>query len=157
MPYKSRWTVPIPNCSLPTYLFGPSSDASSPVSDHDKLAFAEEARPDTHFFTRNQFKIWSQRFADGLLKSGLFKQGDRLLLFSGNDMFVSVVFMGTLFAGGIFTGANPTFTPRELAHQLRDSDASILLCADASIDTGIEAAKLANLSPERVFVFNGKV
>lgn len=48
--------------------------------------------------------------------------------------------------------------PRELAHQLRDSGAVYLLCADSAIDTGIEAAKLAGLDPaERVFVFNSKI
>lgn len=72
-------------------------------------------------------------------------------------MFVPVVFMGVLCAGGIFSGANPTFTPRELAHQLRDSGATYLLCADGSIDTGIEAAKLAGLGSDRVFVYNARI
>lgn len=157
MPIKSKWTVDVPQCSLPTFLFGPSSNASQPVSKADKLAFAEAPRPDTHCLTRNQFKVWSQRFAHGLRSSGLFKEGDRILFFSANDLFAPVVFMGTLCAGGIFTGANPTFTPRELAHQLSDSGASVLICSDASIDTGIEAAKQANLDPSRVFVFNGQI
>lgn len=37
----------------------------------------------------------------GMRKSGL-KQGDRVLLFSGNDLFFPVVFMGIIMAGGIF-------------------------------------------------------
>ena len=123
----------------------------------DKLAFADAANPEAYHMSREEFRQWSLRFAKGLLDSGKFKKGDRLLLFSANNLFVPVVFMGTLCAGGIFTGANPTYTPRELAHQLRDSDSSILLCSDASIDTGIEAAKQANLDPSRVFVFNSAV
>lgn len=80
------------------------------------------------------------------------------MVFSGNDLFVPVVFMGILCAGGIFSGANPTFVARELAHQLKDSGATYLLCADSSIDTGIEAARLAGLDPtERVFVFNANI
>jgi 4-coumarate--CoA ligase len=79
-------------------------------------------------------------------------------LFSGNDLFVPVVFMGILCAGGIFSGANPMFVARELAHQLQDSGATYLLCADGSLDTGIEAAKLAGLDPaERVFVYNSQI
>lgn len=157
MPYKSRWTVPIPRCSLPTFLFGPSSKSEQPIENPDKLAFADAANPDAYRMTREEMRQWSLRFARGLTDSGLFKTGDRLLLFSGNNLFVPVVFMGTLCAGGIFTGANPTFTPRELAHQLRDSGATVLLCADTSIDTGIEAAKQANLDQSRVFVYNSDI
>lgn len=69
----------------------------------------------------------------------------------------AVVFMGVICAGGIFTGANPTFMPGELAHQLRDSGATLLFCADGSIETGIEAANLAGLSLDRVFVFNSAI
>ena len=153
MPYTSRWNVSIPDCSLQTFLFkSPTTTLGS------KRAFSEAARPDTHYITRDQFRLWAQRFALGLQRSQHFKKGDRILLFSGNDLFVPVVFMGILCAGGIFTGANPTFVARELAHQLKDSGATYLLCADASLDTGIEAAKLAGMNvAEQVFVFNGKI
>ena len=153
MPYKSRWSVSIPECSLQTFLF-----KSPTVSLGTKCAFSEAARPDTHYMTRDDFRLWAQRFALGLQRSKHFKKGDRILLFSGNDLFVPVVFMGVLCAGGIFTGANPTFVARELAHQLRDSGATYLLCADGSIDTGIEAAGMAGLDvTERVFVYNAKI
>lgn len=153
MPYKSRWTVPVPDCSLPKFLF------ESPTVDlGEKRAYSEAARPDTHYVTRNQFRLWAQRLGLGLLRSKHFKKGDRVLLFSANDLFVPVVFMGVLCAGGIFTGANPTFVARELAHQLKDSGATYLLCSDVAAETGVEAAKLAGLDPqERVFVYNSKV
>lgn len=157
MPYKSRWNVDVPRCSLPTFLFGKSADSAQPIDQPDKLAFADATQPDAVRMTRNEYKQWSLRFARGLLDSGLFQKGDRLLVFSSNNLFVPVVFMGTLCAGGIFTGANPTFTPRELAHQLRDSGAAVLICMDASIETGIEAAKQANMDLKRVFVFNSDI
>ncbi|KIW93057.1 uncharacterized protein Z519_06907 [Cladophialophora bantiana CBS 173.52] len=153
MPYKSNWTVAIPHCSLPTFLF---KSPTAPLGP--KHAFSEAARPDTHYLTRDQFRLWAQRFALGLQRSKHFRKGDRILLFSGNDLFVPVVFMGVLCAGGIFSGANPTFVARELAHQLRDSGATYLLCAEGSLDTGIAAARLAGLDvAERVFVYNSKI
>jgi 4-coumarate--CoA ligase len=157
MPYKSRWSVPIPDVSLPTFLFGSSADLPHDPSQPDKLSLIEADRSDTHYFTRASYQLWSQRFALGLRKSGLFKPGDRLLLFSPNDLFVPVVFMGTLMAGGIYSGANPTFTPRELAHQLKDSGASVLICHHDSIETGVEGARQAGLRQDRVFVFNGDI
>ncbi|EKG20541.1 AMP-dependent synthetase/ligase [Macrophomina phaseolina MS6] len=57
-------------------------------------------------------------------------------------------------AGGIFTGANPTYVARELAYQLKDSGAKFLLCAENSIQTGIEAAKSIGMPSDRVFVFD---
>lgn len=60
-------------------------------------------------------------------------------------------------AGGIFTGANPGYVARELAHQLQDSEAKFLLCSTESLDTGLEAASQVGMSKDRVFVFNDEV
>lgn len=60
-------------------------------------------------------------------------------------------------AGGIFTGANPTYVARELAHQLRDSEARYLICAESQLETGIEAAEMVGMGAERIFVFNGEL
>ncbi|OQU94612.1 AMP-binding enzyme domain-containing protein [Cladophialophora immunda] len=152
MPYRSRWSIPLPQCSFPTFLFGsPHKDLS------DKKAYIDATRPEELFLTRKTFRLWSQRVALGLLKSANFQPGDRILVFSGNTLATPVAFMGIVMAGGIFTGANPTFTPRELCNQLRDSEATYLFCSHASIDTGIEAAKQAGLDKSRVYVYNENV
>ncbi|KAL4806700.1 hypothetical protein BDV18DRAFT_152118 [Aspergillus unguis] len=152
MPFKSRFQIDVPDTHLASLLL---TSPTHPLSKTHR-SFSEAARPDTHYFTTHDFRLWSQRFAAGLRKSGLQK-GDRVLLFSGNDLFFPVVFMGIIMAGGIFTGANPTFVARELAYQLQDSGAIYLLCAEESLDTGIEAARLAGLSKDKVFVFNNSL
>ncbi|KAK9656490.1 hypothetical protein V6000_002839 [Aspergillus fumigatus] len=152
MPFHSRYHVDIPNIHLASLLL---KSPTHPLSSTHRC-FSEAARPNTHYFTTHDFRLWSQRFAAGLRKAGL-QPGDRVLLFSGNDLFFPVVFMGIIMAGGIFTGANPTFVARELAFQLQDSGASFLLCADVSLDVGIEAAQIAGLSRDRVFVFNNAI
>lgn len=153
MPYKSRWHVDIPHCSLPTLIF---KSPTHPLND-EKACFLDAARPATYYVTPASYRLWCQRFALGLQRSGTFEQGDRLLLFSGNDLFYPVVFMGVIMAGGIFTGANPTFVARELAYQLKNSEAKYLLCAEASLATAVEAARLSGLPQENVFVFDGGV
>lgn len=127
---------------------------TEPLSD--KIAFADASKPDTHYLTRPQFRLWCQRVAAGLRKAGL-KDGDRVLLFSGNDIFFPVVFLGITMAGGVFTGANPTYVARELAYQLQNSGAVFLLCSDAGLATGLEAAQEAKFPKENVFVFNSGV
>lgn len=148
MPIKSRWSIPIPETSLPTWLFG-SPTAPLP----DKRALIDANRPDTHFLTLSAFRLWSMRVAAGLKKAGL-QTGGRVLLFSGNNIFFPVVFMGIVMAGGIFTGANPTYVARELAYQLKDSDAKFLICADGSLDVGLEAAAINGMGKDRVFIFD---
>lgn len=148
MPVRSRWSVDIPDGSLPRWTFGSSFD---PLSD--KPLFIDPERPDTHIITQSQFRLWSKRFALGLTEAGL-KPGDRVLLFSGNKLFTPVIFMGTLMAGGIFTGANPSFVARELAYQLKDSGASFLLAADSSMEIAVAGAAEAGLPGDKVYSFD---
>lgn len=151
MSIKSRWTVPIPNVSVTTFLFGPSNNR---LPD-DKIALADAARPETYNLSLAAWNLWSKRLAAGLRNAGL-QAGDRVLLFSGNNLFFPVVFMGILFAEGIFTGANPTYVARELAHQVRDSGAKFLITADekGSLETAIEAAAQVGMSKDQIFIFD---
>ncbi|KAF7887824.1 uncharacterized protein EAF01_010978 [Botrytis porri] len=146
MPISSRWHLAIPPISLPSYLFT-SSDHPLP----DKLAFID-ATNRSRFFTHSDFRLYSQRLAAGLIKNGL-QPGDRVLLFSSNNLFFPVIIMGIILAGGIFTGANPGFVERELAYQLSDCQAKFLLCGEESLIVGIKAAENAGLGRENMFVF----
>ncbi|KAI8230024.1 4-coumarate--CoA ligase-like 7 [Colletotrichum sp. SAR 10_96] len=148
MPIKSRWSEPIPNCSLQKWIFGSSS---APLSD--RKAFYDADRPETHYLTFADYRLVAKQIAIGLQKAGL-KPGDRVLLFSGNNLFFPVIFIGVLMAGGIFTGANPTFVPRELAYQLKDSGAVFMVAAEGSLDTALAAAKEVQMPASNVFVFD---
>ncbi|KAF5487674.1 4-coumarate--CoA ligase-like 7 [Colletotrichum siamense] len=148
MPIKSRWSEPIPNCSLQKWIFGSSC---APLSD--RKAFYDADRPETHYLTFADYRLVAKQIAIGLQKAGL-KPGDRVLLFSGNNLFFPVIFIGVLMAGGIFTGANPTFVPRELAYQLKDSGAVFMVAAEGSLDTALAAAKEVQMPASNVFVFD---
>ncbi|KAK0719705.1 hypothetical protein B0H67DRAFT_552015 [Lasiosphaeris hirsuta] len=150
MTITSRWTAPIPRCSLQQWIFG-SGDAVLP----DTKAFLDPENPETNFLTFNDYRFLSMRVALGLQKAGL-NYGDRVLLFSGNNLFFPSVFLGVLMAGGVFTGANPTFVLRELAYQLRDSEATFLIVAEAALETALEAAKEIGFPRDRIYVFGGK-
>lgn len=148
MPLTSRWELPIEVCSMQTFLFG-SPTAPLP----QRVAFYDAVRPSTHFLTYDALRLLSLRFAAGLQKAGL-EPGDRVLLFSGNNLFYPAAFLGVLMAGGVFTGANPGSVARELAYQLKNSDARFLLCADESLEIGLEAAESIGVGKERVFLFD---
>ncbi|KAK0111026.1 hypothetical protein ONS95_001406 [Cadophora gregata] len=149
MPIHSRWTLPIPTTSLPKFLF---TSPTHSLPNGSKPAFISADSPSVHL-THDTFRLLSQRLAAGLIKAGL-QPGDRVLLFSGNNIFFPVVFMGILMAGGVFTGANPGYVARELAYQLKDSESRFLVCADAALELGVEAAESIGFGRERVFVFD---
>lgn len=148
MPIHSRWKVPLAVCSFQKYLFG-SQTAQLP----DKIVYYDAEQSETHRLSFNEFRSLSQQLAAGLRKAGL-KPGDRVLLYSGNNLFYPVVFLGVLIAGGIFTGANPGLVTRELAYHWQNSEAKFLLCAEASLQTGLDAAKSIGMSEDSVFVFD---
>lgn len=148
MVVQARWQTPIPNCSLPKWVFGSVFD---PLPETPQ--FIDPDRSESRVITRAGYRLWSKRIALGLQRAGL-KTGDRVLLFSGNNLFFPSVFMGVLMAGGIFTGANPSFVARELAYQLKDSGAYILIAADASMEIAMEAAEQAGLPKSRVYSFD---
>lgn len=144
MPWKSRWQIDIPTLSLSSYLF---TSPDAPLSDKPILIDAEKPQ---YYLTHHTYREWSKRLAAGLRHAG-FQTGDRLLLYSGNNVFFPVVLQGTVMAGGIFTGANPSYVARELAYQLQDSGAKFLITAEGSLDTALEAIKIANFPRERMF------
>ena len=148
MPVPSRWQLPIPRCSLQQWIFG---SACGPIPDPDKPAFIDPENPEANVLTMTNFRLLAKRVALGLQKAGL-QQGDKVLIFSGNSIFFPSLFLGILMAGGVVSGANPTFVPRELAYQLRDSESRFLFVAEQALATAREAAAEVGLDPSRVFV-----
>jgi 4-coumarate--CoA ligase len=151
MVIKSRLNLSIPSVSLPTYVF----DSPSAPLPHSP-AFISAAEPEKYSISHHEYRLYAQRLASGLRRSGL-QPGDRVLLFSGNTLFFPSVVLGVIMAEGVFTGANPTYVARELAYQLQDSGARYLICAEASLDTGVAAAKEVGMGAENVFVFDDGV
>lgn len=147
MPLKSRWNIEIPKVTLPSLLF---TSPTHPLPDVD--VFFDAECPEKRL-SLNDFRLWSQRFAVGLRHAGL-QDGDRVLLFSPNNIFFPVVFMGVIMAGGIFTGANPSYMVREVAHHIRVCEPRFLLCAPSSLKIGLEAALQTSMSQDQVFMFS---
>jgi 4-coumarate--CoA ligase len=80
-----------------------------------------------------------------------------VLVYSGNTLFYPVLFMGILMAGGVFTGANPTYVPRELAHQLKDSGARFMVSSGASLEVALDAAGKVGFSKDNIFIFDDEI
>jgi 4-coumarate--CoA ligase len=148
MPQRSRWSIDIPITSLPSLILAGSRTAST-----DAQAFVDAEEPEKLRLSWKEYALWSKRIARGLLDAGL-KPGDRVLVYSGNNIFFPVVFMGVIMAGGIITTANPAFVARELAYQMKDCQPRFVLIAQGSKDHATEAASLAGLCQSRIHIFD---
>jgi long-chain acyl-CoA synthetase len=57
-------------------------------------------------------------------------RGDRVALIMPNAPHYTIAYYATARLGGVITGCNPIYTQREMDHQLRDADPTVVIVAD---------------------------
>jgi long-chain acyl-CoA synthetase len=124
-------------------LYSVEEPADVAVEHDDALAMARAtiaARPDdpaVEYFdgslTWREIDALSTAFAAGLRANG-FNRGDRLAVYLQNVPQFVVAMLATWKAGGILVSVNPMNRERELAYQLKDSGARILVCLESLYD-----------------------
>ncbi len=87
--------------------------------------------------------------AGGLAERG-FGRGDVLALISPNIPEYALIFHAVAYAGGTVTTVNPTYTEREVHHQLVDAGASLLVTIPMFLQTARKAAEGTGV--EQVYV-----
>jgi acyl-CoA synthetase (AMP-forming)/AMP-acid ligase II len=107
--------------------------------------------PTGRALTYRQLRDGVRRVAAGLAKRG-FKKGDVLAIYSPNLPEYSLAMLGAASLGAIVTTANPLYTADELAKQLVDSGARLLVTVPPFLDKAKEAAAKAG-GIEDIFVF----
>jgi acyl-CoA synthetase (AMP-forming)/AMP-acid ligase II len=137
--------VPIPNVTITEHVL------ESVEGREDKAALVDAVTGDVVTFGDLRSRI--RRAAGGLAARG-FAKGDVLAIYSPNTLDYPVAFHGATLAGGVVTTVNPTFTPDELASQLRDSRARFLVTVGPLVEKATEAAKRAG-GVQEIFTFDG--
>lgn len=173
MPFTSTFPqVDVPKCNVLKYLF-PANEVPS-----DSPLYIDSNNPH-HSLSPRQLLKWIKRLALGLENLGV-ERGHRVMIFTPNHIFVPVVYLGSVGSGRVFTGANPAYTATglqllsfvgiqqsriritngaypELAHQIKDTQASILFVYPENLPTARTAAKEAGLPTSRIFLFSDVV
>ncbi|KAK3192225.1 hypothetical protein K4F52_001855 [Lecanicillium sp. MT-2017a] len=103
-------------------------------------------------YTFAQTKSLAADFGKGLKHKLKWQKGDVMGLYTPNHIDVPPVTFGILWAGGIMSPANPTYTPGELANQLRDSGARALVTQKPFLPAALEAAAQVGMPAESVFL-----
>jgi acyl-CoA synthetase (AMP-forming)/AMP-acid ligase II len=106
--------------------------------------------PTGRILTYRQLAGGVERVAAGLAARG-FGRGDVLALSSPNLPEYALALYGAMAAGGAVTGANPLLTAGELAGQLADAGASLLVTVPPFLDVARAAADRAGVGEVLVF------
>ncbi|KAF4538010.1 AMP-binding domain protein [Lasiodiplodia theobromae] len=93
--------------------------------DQDKLLWVDALDPSRSVSAKETRAIIRQLVA-GFKKAGL-KPGDTVCITSFSDIYYSVLVLGIIAAGCVFTGTNPGYTPFELEHHLRASRVKMVI------------------------------
>ncbi|KAM0754180.1 acetyl-CoA synthetase-like protein [Meredithblackwellia eburnea MCA 4105] len=98
----------------------------------------------------------SLRFGNGLRNvAGLRPGKDTFLIFSPNSTLYPVLLFAATAAGVTVSTANSSYTPHELAHQVREASAVVLLVGSDLVPVAKEAAKELGLSEDKIYVLPG--
>ena len=128
----------------------PTADVTSFVFEHAASRAAEPALvdgPSGRTITHGELERSVRALAAGLAKRG-FAPGDVLAVYMPNVPEYAIAFHGVASAGGMTTTANPLYTANELAHQLTDSGARMLLTVEPFLEAATEAAERAGIADE---------
>jgi len=124
--------VDIPDVPLTTYVLGSAGERA------DKTALIDG--PTGRVMTYGELDQATRRLAGGLQAKG-FGKGDVLAIMAPNLPEYAVVFHGVAMAGGTITTINPSYTEREIHHQLEDAGATLLVTVPGTLETASAAAK----------------
>ncbi|MGW0036256.1 AMP-binding protein [Gordonia sp. NPDC003376] len=140
--------VEIPTASVYEYLFGDVAE-----QDLDRVALID---PKSDSKTTYRQLIGQINAAAGALAARGIGVGDVVGLLSPNIPAFATVFHGILRSGATATTLNALFTAREIAKQLRDSQATLLVTISALAPQAIEAAAEVGIPAESVVVLDGE-
>ncbi|MGB3485220.1 MAG: 4-coumarate--CoA ligase family protein [Mycobacterium sp.] len=140
--------VEVPGIGVYEYLFGDLSDA-----DADRVALVDAISGAE--LTYRDLVTRVDAFAGALADRGI-GVGDVVGLLSPNSPGFAVAFHGILRAGATATTINALFTAKDIAKQLTDAHAKMLITVSRLVPQAVEGAAHAGLSPGEVVVLDGK-
>ncbi len=82
-------------------------------------------------FTYKHLRNLSERFAGGLLESGV-KKGDKVLLYIPNCIQWVIAYLGIQKAGAVLVPVSPIYTSHEIEYMINNSGAETIVCMDTN-------------------------
>ena len=139
--------VDIPSCSIFDFLFARLTNAEA-----DRIALIETRSGRATTYREMVGRI--NTFAGALAGRGV-GVGDVIGLLAPNSSAFAVAFHGILRAGATATTINALFTAKDIAKQLTDSGATMLVTVNGLLDQAKEGAAAAGIPDENLVVLDG--
>ena len=76
--------------------------------------------------------------------------------FATNNIDMPSSIFGTLWAGGVVSPANPTYSAQELAFQLKDSEARAILTEEHLLKPVLQATKIVGISEDHILLIGNE-
>jgi acyl-CoA synthetase (AMP-forming)/AMP-acid ligase II len=124
--------VDIPDLSVPDFVLAAGRERPQAPALVDGLT--------GETITHGELAAHVDRFAAALHEAGL-RKGDVVAVFSPNTIWYPVVFHGIARAGCIMSPINALYQPEEIAFQLRDSGARLLVTVSPFLDRALAAVE----------------
>ncbi|OJD32206.1 amp-binding enzyme [Diplodia corticola] len=127
--------------------------------DQDKPLWVDASDP-SRSVSANEARTIIRQLVAGFQEAGL-KPGDTVCISSFSDIYYSVLVLGIIAAGCVFTGTNPAYTPFELEHHLRASRVKMVIgepeLLPAILATSMGTELLAHEHARRILLFDHHV
>ncbi|KIW35430.1 uncharacterized protein PV07_02127 [Cladophialophora immunda] len=146
MPWLSQESYPLPQKDLISLVFDECA------YDPDKPIYHDLENPNRTISWRQGRSI-TRKLAAGFRKAGL-KRGDCFSIASFNDIMYSMLFLGGVAAGGIFSGTNPAYQIYEIRHHIRTAQVKMFIVEPEVLGPILEAAELEGIARDKIFIFN---
>lgn len=174
MPSPMRWlehyesgvpaSLDIPDTPLPEILNKAAAEAPGRTAMHMILKYLPLGIAIQSRSSYRQLDEASSRFAAALHDLGI-RKGERVALMLPNIPQYVIAYFGTLKAGAIVVNINPTYTSRELQHQLEDSSARAIVMLSGILSrlgqirdhTAVEHVIVADVQDTLRWPFKGMV
>ncbi|KAM7218320.1 putative 4-coumarate--CoA ligase [Rhypophila decipiens] len=151
--YKAAKSQSFPQVDVLTLLFDhPACSALDNTIVHASAADPSQGVTKSQLRTLVTSTAHLLRNRYGIGSSGPGK--DVCLCIATGHFQMPTLFYATIAADGVFSASNPGSTPKELAVQLSQVKAKLVFCTEETKPTALAAAKLINLSPDRVLLFS---
>ena len=146
---------PIPPTNLLTYLLGQPETTSfdnglskNPVWFSTSLPFLVSAKsPIIKSVDFDRLKHLVKSLASGLRKNGL-QPGDRLLLISPENIYIPVMMLATIAAGGIFVGCRSDFSKSQQVTLIKHCEPAFVLSCTECERFAADTVRFENISAQ---------
>lgn len=138
--------ITVPDVGIADFVLGKASAFGDAVAMVDG--------PTGRELTFNQIAKMARAVAAGMAQRGL-KKGDVFAIISPNLPEYAIAFHAAALIGVVVTPINPLYTPKDIAHQLKDSGATMLLTINMFLEKA-QGAIEHGAPVTQVFTFDAK-